>query len=161
MTHNQIIYTTRQAVAEDAEILLEFTRIEAQEAETKELDLELVKKAIELALIDPEHKAYYVALIDQYGVAQGHCSFIKEWSDWNCAYYLWIQSMFIHPRARGTGGMKYLLDAVENVGRTMGAPEIRIYVHRGNQRALRAWQREGFVDANYWMAHRLISDQES
>lgn len=151
-----IAYSTRQAEMKDVDLLLEFTRIEAEEAEARDLDLIQVRHAIEAAIQDPDYKAYYIVLIDEETHARGHCSFIKEWSDWNNAYYLWIQSIFIQQSARGTGGMPVLLDAVESLGRAWGSPEIRIYVHRQNHRAMHAWQREGFIDAGYWMAHRQI-----
>ena len=155
-----VVYNTRQAQMKDVDLLLEFTRIEAEEAEAKDLNLTQVRQAIEAAIQDPDHKAYYVVLLDEQKHVRGHCSFIKEWSDWNNAYYLWIQSIFIEQSARGTGGMPVLLNAVETLGRAWGSPEIRIYVHRQNHRAMRAWQREGFIDAGYWMAHRQISTED-
>ena len=42
-----IAYSTRQAEMKDIDLLLEFTRIEAEEAEAKGLDLTQVQQAIE------------------------------------------------------------------------------------------------------------------
>ena len=49
-----------------------------------------------------------------------------------------------------------LLDAVDDLAAKEGAPEVRIYVHTTNARALKAWEREGFKDASYWMASRPV-----
>ena len=158
---------TRQATPQDEQVLLRFTLDEAVEAEGRAEHPEVIERAIRRALSEPEaHARYFVVeqLADQ-SLNQGlellgHVSVTKEWSDWNDAHYLWITSMYVKPSARGTGAMQALLEAVDDFARSVGAPEVRIYVHKGNHRGTRAWLREGFQDAPYWMGHRAVSPNE-
>ena len=69
--------------------------------------------------------------------------------------------MYVSPFARGRGVMKALLEAVDDYARDLGAPEVRIYVHQENTRGTRAWLREGFVEAPYWMGHREVKPKSS
>ena len=154
----------------DHETLLRFTIDEAVEAEGRASDVSLIDEAVEAALLDPEGKALYLIarsrsddqLTTSMSSAQtswrasGHVSTVKEWSDWNNTYYLWITSMYVAPHARGQGVMRALLEAVDDYARELGAPEVRIYVHRENERGARAWRREGFTEAPYWMGHRVV-----
>lgn len=151
------IWSTRQAILEDQIQLLTFTLDEAQEAEGRVEHPEVIESAIRHALIDPLGKAYYFVVHRAHSsTLLGHVSVTREWSDWNDAHYVWITSMYVVPSARGQGAMEALLEAVDEYARSIGAPEIRIYVHEGNQRGTRAWLREGFVQAPYWMGHRPV-----
>lgn len=163
-----------RAQMSDHEALLRFTIDEAVEAEGRVSDITLISEAIEAALLDPEGKALYLIarskpsddLEARPSVAQalwrdsGHVSIVKEWSDWNNTYYVWITSMYVSPHARGQGVMGALLKAVDDCARELGAPEVRIYVHRENERGARAWCREGFTEAPYWMGHRAVQPRE-
>jgi GNAT superfamily N-acetyltransferase len=148
-------WSTRLASHEDLDILVSFTRAEAQSAEGRNLGDHVVRGAIELALGAPESKAQYIVVEGPEGVV-GHCSVFKEWSDWLAAPYLWIQSMYVDPPHRGKGAMGALLQAVDDHARSSGAPEVRIYVHRDNTRGERAWEREGFEPAPYKMRRRRV-----
>lgn len=165
-TENRFETIVCQAEEKDHRALLKFTLDEAIEAEGRACDQSLISEAIKAALCDPEEKArYFIARsrvktevcsevsLDQ---ASGHVSVVKEWSDWNKAYYLWITSMYVAPFARGQGVMGALLEAVDDYARALGSPEVRIYVHRENMRGSKAWIREGFVEAPYWMGHREV-----
>ena len=45
--------------------------------------------------------------------------------------------------------MKVLIDAVRESARRDLALELRLYVHKNNERALKAYRKAGFVDADY------------
>jgi len=160
----------REATLEDLAPLSGFTLDEAREAEGRVEDTKRVYDAIEAALRDPTFKARYFVAVDISKEAQdrsskinnlvGHCSVTREWSDWNNAHYWWITSMYVHPESRGKGVMSALLSKVDESAKEAGAPEVRIYVHENNERALRAWRREGFESAPYWMAYRKV-DRDS
>lgn len=145
----------RPATTDDLDALTSFTLQEAVEAEGRTLDEATVRAAIGAALEDPRGKATYLIAEDD-GGPLGHVSLFFEWSDWRCVPYVWVQSMFVAPAHRRTGVMPLLLAAVDELAAKEGAPEVRIYVHTTNARALKAWQREGFEDASYWMASRPI-----
>lgn len=151
------IFTTRQAAPMDEQTLLRFTLDEAREAEGRAEPQDVIHASIRRALHDPEGCAYYF-VVQREGSEEllGHVSVTREWSDWNNAHYVWITSMYVTPKARGLGAMSALNEAVDDYARSIGAPEVRIYVHQGNARGTRAWLREGFVEAPYWMGHRAV-----
>ena len=149
---------TRQATPSDEAQLLRFTLDEAEEAEGRAERPEVIASAIKRALHNPEETAYYfVAHQEASDELLGHVSVTREWSDWSCAYYVWVTSMYVTPSARGRGVMSALLETVDDYARSIGAPEVRIYVHQSNQRGARAWLREGFTEAPYWMGHRAVT----
>lgn len=147
---------TRQATLDDHEDLVRFTLEEAEEAEGRSEPSEVISKAIKGALSAPDEKARYYVAHTPSGELLGHVSVTREWSDWNNAHYLWITSMFVTPGARGRGVMSALIESVDQLAREIGAPEVRIYVHKTNQRATRAWTREGFTESPYWMGSRQV-----
>jgi ribosomal protein S18 acetylase RimI-like enzyme len=57
--------------------------------------------------------------------------------------------MFIKPEYRGRGLMSLLNDAVRRQANQENVLEIRLYVHRNNARATRAYRREGFSESPY------------
>ena len=162
----QVDLLIREATLEDLEPLVRFTLDEAREAEGRVEETQQISEAIEAALLDPTFKARYFVAVDMCKEAHdqrselkslvGHCSVTREWSDWNNTYYWWITSMYVHPESRGRGVMSALLSKVDEKAKEAGAPEVRIYVHEHNERALHAWRREGFESAPYWMASRKV-----
>ena len=57
--------------------------------------------------------------------------------------------VFLKPEFRGRGLMKRLVDAVKTAAKNEHAKELRLYVHRDNHRAIKAYQRDGFVASQY------------
>jgi ribosomal protein S18 acetylase RimI-like enzyme len=57
--------------------------------------------------------------------------------------------MYLLPSHRGKGLMNMLLQEVKNVAKTEDAIELRLYVHRNNKRAIKAYQKSGFCDSDY------------
>ena len=57
--------------------------------------------------------------------------------------------MYLLPGYRGQGLMEALLRAVKHTARKENAVELRLYVHRDNKRAIKAYQKAGFNDADY------------
>ena len=156
-------YESRPATLSDLDILVSFVLAEANEAEGASKVPDTVRKGIRVGLEQPDVARYWVlekvkggseqeattatATIEKQVVAS--VSIIREWSDWHASYYWWIQSMFILPNYRGQGLMKPLLEAVKEAAKAEQALELRLYVHRDNQRAIRAYQREGFAASVY------------
>jgi ribosomal protein S18 acetylase RimI-like enzyme len=85
---------------------------------------------------------------------------------------LWLTKLYVLPEYHGLGLGMYALDAVRQAARNHGLGEIRLYVFRRNERAIRAYRRAGFEilcedrsDAgggffydDYIMVARLVSD---
>ena len=134
---------------------MDFIAAEADEAEGISKSTDKIRNGIKSGLENPNMARYWV-LESTDGDLIGSVSVVKEWSDWNCAFYWWIQSMYIIPNDRGQGLMEVLLQAVKHSAGKENALELRLYVHAGNKRAIRAYQKAGFSDTNYKMMTSLL-----
>ena len=138
----------RRATIEDLDKLVAFTAEEAREAEGSIKPVETLRLGIKAALDDPA-KAIYWVLVDDKNRVIGSVSAVKEWSDWNAGYYWWIQSIYISPSYRGRGLIINLLNAVEQEMETQNGLELRLYVHKENRAAIRAYEKAKFVNSDY------------
>jgi GNAT superfamily N-acetyltransferase len=137
----------RDATEEDLPALIDMVTAEAREAEGRELDREVVAAALTAALRDPSLARTW--LLEEDGERLGAVAAVREWSDWKNAAYWWIQFAYLVPAARGRGLLAALIDRVRAEARAVAAPELRLYVHRENARAIRAWERVGFALGPY------------
>ena len=136
-------YTVRNANINDLEKIVEFIVAEASDAEGIAKAPDKILNGVKTGIENPSIARYWV-LENTTEELVGCVSVVKEWSDWNCAFYWWIQSMYIRPGYRGKGLMKELLREVKHAGIKEDAPELRLYVHRDNKRATRVCQKPGF-----------------
>ena len=120
---------------------------EAREAEGRSPDRSIVERAVLAAIADGKVERYWVATEGDELV--GSSSVYSEWSDWNAAPYWWLQSFYLVPHARGRGLAARMIDHIEGEARAAGAVELRLYVHRDNARAARAYEKAGFADQPY------------
>ncbi len=141
-------FSVRPATIDDLDTLLDFVLAEAREAEGDNKVPDTVREGIRAGLEYPNVARYWVLLNEQDEVVAS-ISIIQEWSDWHAGYYWWIQSMFIRPEYRGQGLMKPLLAAIKQAAQDEQALELRLYVHQDNQRAIKAYVREGFDSSVY------------
>lgn len=141
-------YRTRRATIDDLPHILNFIAQEAEESEGRVADLSKLQTGISTAL-NNESIAMYWVLINHDGQPVGCISVIKEWSDWNAGYYWWIQSLFITPAHRGNGLLKVMLDTVTAEAKSASCLEIRLYVHRDNTVAVRAYKKANFQPSDY------------
>jgi GNAT superfamily N-acetyltransferase len=81
----------------------------------------------------------------------GSVSVAKEWNVWNAGYYWWIQTIFLMPEYRGQDLMRFLIEHVRDQAKRERALEVRLYIHKDNERGRKAYNREGFVDSAYEM----------
>ena len=143
----------REASSKDLDILVSFIAEEAREAEGLGKDRETLARGIGAALQDTSLARYWL-LVDDEDTACGCTSVVKEWSDWNAGYYWWIQSMYIAPDYRGNGYLNVLLDAILEAARAQDCLELRLYVHKENGAAIRAYEKAGFGRAPYSIMSR-------
>ncbi len=134
----------------DAEVLVDFNRAMARETEDKELDLETLTAGVEAMLDEPARGFYVVARL--VGDLVGSLMITKEWSDWRCADFWWIQSVYVRPDARRQGVYRGLYDFVraraEETDRVCG---FRLYVERENRRAQQTYEALGMCLSVYLM----------
>lgn len=57
--------------------------------------------------------------------------------------------MFIEPNSRGRGLIRRMLEEVRKEAVSAKALELRLYVHRENSAAIRAYQKNGFSPSDY------------
>lgn len=153
-------YTIRHAVAADLDTLIAFTLAEAREAEGIELDMGEVRRGVRGAFADPPRARYWLA-VDPDGHAVASTSVVTEWSNFHGGEYWWVQSLYIAPAHRGRGLVERLLDHLWTAARTAGALDIRLYAHRSNTRALRAYERCGFTASPYVIMARTTKKGRS
>ena len=138
----------RRARLGDLEKLILFALEEAREAEGLKKVPATLRKGIETALHDEKIALYWV-LVDKNDEPVGNVSALREWSNWNAGFYWWIQSMFISPEYRGKGYLSELLDAVKTEAQTQGGLDLRLYVSKNNNRAVKAYRKSGFRESKY------------
>ena len=148
-------FKVRKANLNDLDQLVKFIAAEADEAEGISKSTANIRNGIKSGLENPDIARYWV-IEGTDGSLIGSVSVVKEWSDWNCAFYWWIQSMYIIPSHRGQGLMEALLETVKHSARNENALELRLYVHEGNKRAIKAYQKAGFSDTDYKMMTSLL-----
>lgn len=141
-------YFVRPAKLTDLEKLISFSILEAKEAEGINLSPENVRRGI-LAALENDALSKYWVLAKESNEVIGSVSVIREWSNWNGGYYWWIQSLFIQPEFRGIGLMQKLIDTVKEEAQRGGGLDLRLYVHRTNTRAIKAYRKSGFSESDY------------
>ena len=142
------VYSIRPAAETDIDTLVDFTLREAAEAERVTLSVERATTGVRGGFATPALSTYWVA-VDTTDSVVASTSVVKEWSNFHGGYYWWVQSLHILPDHRGSGLVNQLIEHLSTVSRAAGALDLRLYVHRSNQRALRAYSRCGFAEAPY------------
>jgi RimJ/RimL family protein N-acetyltransferase len=67
-----------------------------------------------------------------------------------------VFAVYITPAHRGTGVLADLMEAVAHWSRAMDRPELMLEVVVGNNRAVRAYERLGFIDTGVRVPHPVI-----
>jgi ribosomal protein S18 acetylase RimI-like enzyme len=120
----------------------------AAETEERTLDPSLLQPGILAVLADPALARYYIAEIE--GKPAGQLMTTYEWSDWRNGLFLWIQSVYVMPEARGLGVFRALFGHLEELARSdQRICGIRLYVDRDNDRALAVYSRLGMRRSHY------------
>ncbi len=140
----------RPATHDDASLMARWAEAMALETEDKQLDRETVRRGIELALQDPVRGQYFIAEIA--GEPVGTLMVTYEWSDWRCAWWWWIQSVYVVTGHRRQGVYRALHGYVRALAETHeDVCGLRLYVERENVSAQRTYELLGMLDAGYRM----------
>ena len=126
----------------------------AMETEGLALDYECVSRGVQ-AVIDDEAKGRYI--IAEIGEKVVACLMItREWSDWNCCWYWWIQSVYVVPEHRGRGIYKAMYNKVLDIAKAEGISQIRLYVDKENSTAQAVYQKLGMAECHYCLYEKGI-----
>lgn len=132
----------------DAEMIARFQVDMARESEGTILDHDLVLRGVSEGLQD-EGKGTYLIATDAEGNALGSLLITREWSDWHCTWYWWIQSVYVRPEYRRQGVYRALYSKVKELALEAGSSCVRLYVDRTNQRGLATYQALGMHESHY------------
>lgn len=141
----------RAASPDDAARLVEWACAMAWETEHKRLDPDVVRRGIDTVLGQPARGRYFVACDDE-RTPVGTLMLTFEWSDWRCADWWWIQSVYVDPGHRRRGVYRALYAHVLAQARgSDGVCGLRLYVEKENTAAQATYSALGMGDAGYLM----------
>jgi GNAT superfamily N-acetyltransferase len=125
----------RMASHGDLDVLVKFSAAMAMETEGRPLDPDRLRRGILAVLESSVHGFYMVSErhdADARAVV-GQLLVTYEWSDWRCANFWWIQSVYVDPAWRRRGVYRQLYGSVLDAakGRT-DVCGLRLYVEQDN-----------------------------
>jgi len=125
----------------------------ALETEDKPLDRDLLTRGVAAVFDDPARGFYLVA--ERAGERAGCLLITREWSDWRCGDWWWIQSVYVLPAVRRHGVFRALYDHVDAQARaTPGVVGLRLYVEWENARAQATYRALGMEQEHYHLFRR-------
>jgi GNAT superfamily N-acetyltransferase len=138
----------RRATEGDIPTLVQFNCAMALETENKELEPDTILRGTR-ALFEDEHRGFY--LVAQLGQRLiGQLMITYEWSDWRCATFWWIQSVYVEPMQRKKGVLRHLYRYLEGLAQQAGnVCGFRLYVDQHNQQAEEAYRKLGMTPGHY------------
>ena len=148
------IYEITVGTTNDINAIAAFQVAMAMESEGTTLDLERVTRGVTMAMADEAKGKYIVARIDRKAV--GSLMLTREWSDWNCQWYWWIQSVYVEPQHRKKGVYKAMYSKVKQMAQAENVSQVRLYVDKTNTSAQKAYQRLGMDETHYLMCEEVI-----
>jgi ribosomal protein S18 acetylase RimI-like enzyme len=138
----------RHATPADLDFIVDCNTRLAEETEKRSLDHSLLVPGVRALLDDPGKGRYFIG--EDTGRPVGQLMYTTEWSDWRNGDFWWIQSVYVHRRARRQGIFSLLFRHLETLARA--APTvcgIRLYVEDHNEAARRTYRRLGLEDSGY------------
>lgn len=139
----------RAASPDDLPTLVDYACAMAWETERKRLQPEVVQAGIAAVFARPDRGRYLVATRAD-GVV-GALMLTYEWSDWRCADWWWIQSVYVTPSARRSGVFRALYRhvAAEAAAQGESVCGLRLYVEHDNLDAQATYASLGMQHSQY------------
>ena len=152
--------TVRDALPEDAAVLVAYNSAMAEETEGKSLDPDKIGPGVASLLADSRRGRYWVA--ESGGAVVGQIMVTYEWSDWRNGNLWWIQSVYVHPDWRRKGVFSALYHHVESLASAdPDAIGLRLYVEENNTRAQRTYAALGMVKPRYLVMEALFGHRSA
>jgi ribosomal protein S18 acetylase RimI-like enzyme len=139
----------RIANESDALSLVNFNQAMALETEGKQLETNVLRGGVG-AVFGDEKKGFYVVAEENSEIVGG-LMITFEWSDWRNAWFWWIQSVYILPKARGRKIYSKLYEFVKDEAAKNGVCGIRLYVEKENENAQKVYEKLGMEESHYLM----------
>ncbi|GEM_PF-52760 len=156
--HGGCQVTIVDARPEDADTIVDFQLDMAKESEGLVLARDCVEKGVRAALMD-ENKGRYLLAKDGHRVV-GSLMLTREWSDWNAAWYWWIQSVYVVPTYRRKGVFSQMYGAVMELARQDGVHQVKLYVDKDNRTAQKTYGSLGMQESHYHLYEKGL-DREA
>ena len=121
----------------------------AMESEGALLSPERVQRGVHAVVEDPTKGIYLVAR--SAGTPVASLMITREWSDWNCAWYWWVQSVYVVPEHRGKGVYRAMYSKVKEMAVEHGVTQVRLYVDKTNVPAQKVYEKVGMAECHYIM----------
>ena len=138
----------RPARPDELDTLAGFACAMALETERKQLDRVTVARGIAAVFERPARGRYLMA--ERAGGVAGTLMLTYEWSDWRCADWWWIQSVYVHPAHRRQGVFRALYRHVADAAAaTPGVCGLRLYVEHDNHAAQHTYASLGMARSHY------------
>lgn len=144
-----------QANISDASAIAQFQMDMAAESEGTTLNREVVLRGVIEGLKD-EAKSIYLIARNEEGQPVASLLLTREWSDWNCAWYWWIQSVYVRPEYRRQGIYRTMYAKVKEMAKEANVSCVRLYVDKTNKLGLSTYQALGMQESHYLLYEETI-----
>ncbi|WP_117191146.1 GNAT family N-acetyltransferase [Rhizobium terrae] len=148
--------TLREATRNDAATLLGFIR-ELAIYEKAEHEVAATVETIEQSIFG-ETSVTRALICEQNGVAVGMAIWFYSYSTWQARNGLYLEDLYVTPRARGLGAGKAMLRRLAQIALENGCGRFEWSVLDWNEPAIRVYETIGAEPMNEWIRYRLSGD---
>ena len=139
----------------DLSTLVEFNVAMAKETEGIDLSPKIVAHGTKTVLMGDSHGFYMVAEHEEQILGSLLVTF--EWSDWRCARFWWIQSVYVRPEMRKQGVYRRLYAHTRALAKQQpGVCGLRLYAMNTNDQAQKTYAQVGMHKSGYEVFEELI-----
>lgn len=143
------------AALKDTPIIARFNQAMALETEDIHLPDETIVGGVTAQLENPGHGYYLV--VEHNNEVVGCLGITYEWSDWRNAQFLWIQSVYVLPKARRQGAFQAMYNEILETARAdNGVCGVRLYVEKENSRARSTYHALGMTTTHYDLLEVMV-----
>ncbi len=140
----------RFAVATDADTLVTFNRLMAEETEGKCLDLRVLRAGVAAVLPGGMDRPGRYLVAARRGRLVGALMYTWEWSDWRNGVVWWLQSVYVEPVHRRRGVFRTMYEHLRGLARAdETVVGLRLYVEQDNRIAQETYSRMGMSRTGY------------
>ncbi|NQV31662.1 MAG: GNAT family N-acetyltransferase [Phycisphaeraceae bacterium] len=143
----------------DLSTLVEYNVAMAKETEGIDLKPKIVTHGVKTVLLGDSHGFYMVAEHEEQILGSLLVTF--EWSDWRCARFWWIQSVYVKPEMRKQGVYRRLYAHTRALAKQQpGVCGLRLYAMNTNDQAQKTYAQVGMHKSRYEVFEELIHAPE-
>ena len=144
----------RNAKIDDAEQIAKNNVLLARESENANVEYETTLKGVKEVLKDKNKGFYLVA--EKNNKIIGQLLVTYEWSDWRDKQIWWLQSIYVIPSERRRGVMRKMIDKILDEAKKRKIYALRLYVHKNNGNAIKAYEKIGMEKKPYNIYQLLL-----